>query len=106
MELPKICPGCAQPNGRERSYCWKCNRLLANPASTSDYLRLFNLKASWTRNELKTAFHRKAFQFHPDKNPGNKEAQAQFEYINEAYEDLSGLKGQSPELGHAGGERW
>ncbi len=39
--------------------------------------------------DLKSAFRKQAVQHHPDKNPGNKTAEAKFKEINEAYQILS-----------------
>ncbi len=39
--------------------------------------------------ELKSAFRKQAVQFHPDKNPGDKAAEAKFKEVNEAYQILS-----------------
>lgn len=58
-------------------------------------LAILGLSTKATKIEIKKAFHRKAFQFHPDKNP-NKNTHVQFVDVVEAYEILSGqIKAQS-----------
>ncbi|MBI4802826.1 MAG: molecular chaperone DnaJ [Elusimicrobia bacterium] len=57
--------------------------------STSDYYRTLGVPRNASDEEIKTAFRKLALKCHPDRNPGNKDAEAQFKEIGEAYEALS-----------------
>ena len=54
-----------------------------------DYYKILGIERNATDAEIKSAFRKLALQFHPDRNPGNKQAEEKFKEINEAYEVLS-----------------
>ncbi len=54
-----------------------------------DYYKILGVEKTATQDAIKKAFRKLAVKYHPDKNPGNKEAEAQFKEANEANEVLS-----------------
>src|SRR3989304_5413779 len=55
----------------------------------TDYYETLGVGKSATQDEIKKAYRKKALIYHPDKNPGDKEAEANFKKLSEAYEVLS-----------------
>jgi hypothetical protein len=88
MLNPSICPQCFQANEAGRSVCWKCMQTLTALPTEKDYLRIFGLRTKWSKDDLKASFRVMARKYHPDANLGDREAEAYFKFINQAYESL------------------
>ena len=71
--------------------------------SKACYYKILSVSRTCTEAELKSAFRKAAMQHHPDKNPGNKEAEAKFKELNEAYQCLSDAQKRAAydRFGHA-----
>lgn len=54
-----------------------------------DYYKILNVPRTATQDDIKKAYRKLARQYHPDNNPGNKQAEAKFKEANEANEVLS-----------------
>ena len=73
-------------------------------ADKRDYYEVLGVNRNASDDELKKAFRKQAKKYHPDINPGDKEAEAKFKEVNEAYEILSNSEKRSryDQFGHAG----
>ncbi|MFS4481627.1 molecular chaperone DnaJ [Hyunsoonleella sp. 2307UL5-6] len=67
-----------------------------------DYYEILGISKGASASEIKKAYRKKAIEFHPDKNPDNKEAEANFKEAAEAYEVLSDAdkKARYDQFGH------
>ncbi|NJL84567.1 MAG: DnaJ domain-containing protein, partial [Chloroflexaceae bacterium] len=54
-----------------------------------DYYAILGVSRSASAEEVKKKFRKLALKYHPDRNPGNQEAEARFKEISEAYEVIS-----------------
>ena len=68
-----------------------------------DYYEVLEVDKTATLDVIKKAYRKKAIQYHPDKNPGDKEAEAKFKEATEAYSVLSDAdkRRQYDQFGHA-----
>ncbi|MBI2870299.1 MAG: molecular chaperone DnaJ [Candidatus Omnitrophica bacterium] len=73
-------------------------------ATKRDYYDVLGVSRGANETEIKKAYRKLALKYHPDRNPGNKEAEEKFKEATEAYDCLVNPKKRSAydEFGHAG----
>ncbi len=66
-----------------------------------DYYQLLGVARNASESDIKRAYRKLALKYHPDKNPGDKQAEERFKEINEAYEVLgdAGKRARFDQLG-------
>ena len=69
-----------------------------------DYYEVLGVSKNASDDEIKKAYRTLAIKYHPDKNPGDKEAEAKFKEVNEAHDVLSDKQKRAryDQFGHAG----
>lgn len=63
--------------------------LINNICCGDDFYKILNIKRDANERDVKKAFRALSLKYHPDKNPGNKQAHDMFIKVNKAYETLS-----------------
>src|SRR5919206_1118371 len=73
-------------------------------ASKRDYYEILGVPKNASDEEIKKAYRKLAMKFHPDRNEGDKNAEAKFKEAKEAYEMLSDAQKRAAydQFGHAG----
>ena len=80
-------------------------------AAKRDYYEVLGVEKNASADQIKKAYRALAIKYHPDKNPGDKEAEEKFKEATEAYSVLSDpdKKAKYDQFGHAsrsGGQSW
>ena len=69
-----------------------------------DYYKILGVERNASEDDIRKAYRKMAMQYHPDRNPNDKQAEERFKEINEAYSVLSDAQKRAAydRFGHAG----
>ncbi|XP_033486600.1 dnaJ (Hsp40) homolog, subfamily C, member 30b [Epinephelus lanceolatus] len=88
-------PDTLRASTASRSYSWRSDSSSKDAPplyrSRTSYYDLLRVSPAATQAQIKTAYYKQSFIYHPDKNPGNKEATQRFSEISEAYTVLGNI---------------
>uniref|UniRef100_UPI003AAFF316 uncharacterized protein n=1 Tax=Centroberyx gerrardi TaxID=166262 RepID=UPI003AAFF316 len=91
----KLHPGALHPFTTTRCYSWRGNNSSKDAPplyrSKTAYYDILSVSPSATQSQIKTAYYKQSFIYHPDKNPGSEEATQRFSEISEAYTVLGSI---------------
>lgn len=83
------------PSATSRNYSWRSeSRSTDAPLlyrRRTAYYDILKVSPTATQSQIKTAYYKQSFIYHPDKNPGSKEATKRFSEISEAYSVLGNI---------------
>jgi curved DNA-binding protein len=81
-----------------------CDFVICKEYMPRDYYEVLGLKREASEDEIKRAYRKLAREHHPDRNPGDKNAETRFKEVQEAYDVLSDKtkRGQYDQFGFAG----
>lgn len=74
-----------------KNYSWRRTDAPLLYRSRTAYYDILNVTPSATHSQIKTAYYKQSFIYHPDKNPGSNEASRRFSEISEAYTVLGNI---------------
>lgn len=91
----KLHPDTLQASTTTRSYSWRSDSNSKDTPvlyrSRTAYYDILKVSPVATQSQIKTAYYKQSFIYHPDKNPGSKEATQRFSEISEAYTVLGNI---------------
>src|SRR5262245_50289214 len=71
------------------------SRILRQSSMPRDYYEVLGVKRDASEDDIKKAYRSLARKYHPDRNPGDKEAERNFKEVQDAYDVLSDKKKRS-----------
>ncbi|CAN9511449.1 unnamed protein product [Ophioblennius macclurei] len=84
-------PDALRGSASTRNYSWGSEDAPPLHRSRTAYYDILKVSPSATQSQIKTAYYKQSFIYHPDKNPGNAEASQQFTAVSEAYTVLGNI---------------